>query len=169
MYEVEPRLVTAIFRGAGLSSLTARLSRYNLVVTMVLKVAGHLRVGLILNHQDTPKKCKLPVFFKNDMKENSIRLPHLPPILKNAEIIDYEHKIKCNRKLESKNIPDRSRVYCGVTEIRTRDTLLAYTRFPGVPLQPLEHHSNLFLALSSVGGEAMECLPPFEGLLRLQS
>ena len=31
---------------------------------------------------------------------------------------------------------------CGVTEIRTRDTLLAYTRFPGVPLQPLEHHSK---------------------------
>ena len=30
----------------------------------------------------------------------------------------------------------------GVTEIRTRDTLLTYTRFPGVPLQPLEHHSN---------------------------
>ncbi len=33
--------------------------------------------------------------------------------------------------------------FSGVTEIRTRDTLLAYTRFPGVPLQPLEHHSNL--------------------------
>ncbi len=32
-------------------------------------------------------------------------------------------------------------VSCGVSEIRTRDTLLAYTRFPGVPLQPLEHHS----------------------------
>ena len=31
--------------------------------------------------------------------------------------------------------------FCGVTEIRTRDTLLGYTRFPGVPLQPLEHHS----------------------------
>ena len=31
--------------------------------------------------------------------------------------------------------------FSGVTEIRTRDTLLAYTRFPGVPLQPLEHHS----------------------------
>ena len=31
--------------------------------------------------------------------------------------------------------------YRGVTEIRTRDTLLTYTRFPGVPLQPLEHHS----------------------------
>ena len=29
----------------------------------------------------------------------------------------------------------------GVSEIRTRDTLLAYTRFPGVPLQPLEHLS----------------------------
>ena len=34
----------------------------------------------------------------------------------------------------------------GVSEIRTRDTLLAYTRFPGVPLQPLEHHSS-FLRL----------------------
>ena len=33
----------------------------------------------------------------------------------------------------------------GVTEIRTRDTLLAYTRFPGVPLQPLEHHSFFVL------------------------
>ena len=30
---------------------------------------------------------------------------------------------------------------CGVRGIRTPDTLLAYTRFPGVPLQPLEHHS----------------------------
>ena len=29
----------------------------------------------------------------------------------------------------------------GENEIRTRDTLLAYTRFPGVPLQPLEHLS----------------------------
>ena len=29
----------------------------------------------------------------------------------------------------------------GVRGIRTPDTLLAYTRFPGVPLQPLEHHS----------------------------
>ena len=30
---------------------------------------------------------------------------------------------------------------CGETEIRTPDTLLAYTRFPGVPLKPLEHLS----------------------------
>ena len=32
---------------------------------------------------------------------------------------------------------------CGETEIRTRDTLLEYTRFPGVPLKPLEHLSKL--------------------------
>ncbi len=32
----------------------------------------------------------------------------------------------------------------GENEIRTRDTLLAYTRFPGVPLQPLEHLSLFF-------------------------
>ena len=31
--------------------------------------------------------------------------------------------------------------FCGESEIRTRDTLLGYTRFPGVPLQPLEHLS----------------------------
>ena len=35
-------------------------------------------------------------------------------------------------------------VFSGATEIRTRDTLLAYTRFPGVPLQPLEHRSNVW-------------------------
>jgi hypothetical protein len=32
-------------------------------------------------------------------------------------------------------------VFCGERGIRTLDTLLAYTRFPGVPLQPLEHLS----------------------------
>ena len=36
---------------------------------------------------------------------------------------------------------DIERVPCGVRGIRTPDTLLGYTRFPGVPLQPLEHHS----------------------------
>ncbi len=37
--------------------------------------------------------------------------------------------------------------FCGKTGIRTRDTLLTYTRFPGVPLQPLEHLSltNIFI------------------------
>ena len=29
----------------------------------------------------------------------------------------------------------------GVRGIRTPETLLTFTRFPGVPLQPLEHHS----------------------------
>ncbi len=33
---------------------------------------------------------------------------------------------------------------CGEGGIRTRDTLLRYTRFPGVPLQPLEHLSFAF-------------------------
>ena len=33
-------------------------------------------------------------------------------------------------------------IFCGENEIRTRETLLAFTRFPGVPLQPLEHLSN---------------------------
>ena len=36
---------------------------------------------------------------------------------------------------------------CGKDGIRTRDTLLTYTRFPGVPLQPLEHLSLLLINL----------------------
>ena len=38
---------------------------------------------------------------------------------------------------------------CGETGIRTRDTLLTYTRFPGVPLQPLEHLSLLLSGCKS--------------------
>lgn len=36
-------------------------------------------------------------------------------------------------------------ITCGETGIRTPDTLLTYTRFPGVPLQPLEHLSFCFV------------------------
>ena len=36
---------------------------------------------------------------------------------------------------------------CGETGIRTRDTLLGYTRFPGVPLKPLEHLSGMGLQM----------------------
>ena len=35
----------------------------------------------------------------------------------------------------------------GVREIRTPEPLLTVTRFPGVPLQPLEHHSKMFVLL----------------------
>ena len=53
----------------------------------------------------------------------------------------YEHLALLERKRALTIILIISASLCGVTEIRTRDTLLAYTRFPGVPLQPLEHHS----------------------------
>ena len=47
------------------------------------------------------------------------------------------------RKINEKRPAEKLRgVGCGETEIRTRDTLLAYTRFPGVPLKPLEHLSK---------------------------
>ncbi len=37
-------------------------------------------------------------------------------------------------------------MFCGETGIRTPETLLEFTRFPGVPLQPLEHLSlRIFL------------------------
>ena len=36
---------------------------------------------------------------------------------------------------------------CGETGIRTPETLLEFTRFPGVPLQPLEHLSSRSCAL----------------------
>ena len=45
-----------------------------------------------------------------------------------------------NFKMPLADIAGKGR-WCGVRGIRTPDTLLTYTRFPGVPLQPLEHHS----------------------------
>ena len=42
---------------------------------------------------------------------------------------------------------------CGKTGIRTPETLLRFTRFPGVPLQPLEH-------LSFVGSGSPICFRP---------
>ena len=38
------------------------------------------------------------------------------------------------------------KVFCGERGIRTPETLLEFTRFPGVPLQPLEHLSSSQLA-----------------------
>ena len=35
---------------------------------------------------------------------------------------------------------------CGETGIRTPETLLEFTRFPGVPLQPLEHLSFAYFS-----------------------
>ena len=40
-------------------------------------------------------------------------------------------------------------LYCGESGIRTRETLLAFTHFPGVPLQPLEHLSLVLSLLES--------------------
>lgn len=42
-------------------------------------------------------------------------------------------------------------VFSGATEIRTREPVVPVTRFPGVPLQPLEHRSNF-------GGLMLLCL-----------
>ena len=41
--------------------------------------------------------------------------------------------------------PARSKILCGETGIRTPETLLKFTRFPGVPLKPLEHLSLALL------------------------
>ena len=45
---------------------------------------------------------------------------------------------KCVRNLHNSLIIS---VYCGENRIRTCEPLLTVTRFPGVPLQPLEHLS----------------------------
>ena len=41
-------------------------------------------------------------------------------------------------------------LFCGKKGIRTPDTLLTYTRFPGVPLQPLEHLSKGFTTWGTI-------------------
>gem|GEM_PF-6532630 len=38
--------------------------------------------------------------------------------------------------------PAQKQAFCGENGIRTRETLWRFTRFPGVPLQPLEHLSK---------------------------
>ena len=53
-----------------------------------------------------------------------------------------------NKEISLENHQISKAYLSGVSEIRTRDTLLAYTRFPGVPLQPLEHHSKVDIAVS---------------------
>ena len=47
-------------------------------------------------------------------------------------------KFHCSSELGRSNLV---KILCGETGIRTPETLLAFTRFPGVPLQPLEHLS----------------------------
>ena len=56
----------------------------------------------------------------------------------------YEHLALLERERALTIVLIISASLCGVRGIRTPDTLLAYTRFPGVPLQPLEHRSFPF-------------------------
>ncbi len=60
-------------------------------------------------------------------------LIHLHPL-------DNAHAEHTTQKKPCKSF-DLQGFYCGERGIRTPDTLLTYTRFPGVPLQPLEHLS----------------------------
>ena len=68
------------------------------------------------------------VFFLNGSKR--------PFIIKNADNRRFVHS-------------DYQRFTGGVRGIRTPETLLTSTRFPGVPLQPLEHHSICACALGN--------------------
>ena len=52
------------------------------------------------------------------------------------------------RPLSSKLGFCRIEKLCGERGIRTPETLLEFTRFPGVPLQPLEHLSFVGMRLS---------------------
>ena len=52
-----------------------------------------------------------------------------------VQIFDYTLLTQVN--LDSQTLSN----LCGETGIRTPETLLEFTRFPGVPLQPLEHLS----------------------------
>ena len=53
-------------------------------------------------------------------------------------ILGFKRKEKCRNEL---TISKLRHYYSGERGIRTPDTLLTYTRFPGVPLKPLEHLS----------------------------
>ena len=72
---------------------------------------------------------------------DSVYFSGVTEILASQALRDYELSSFSSRS----SLKGLRLFFCGVTEIRTRDTLLGYTRFPGVPLQPLEHHSILTL------------------------
>lgn len=56
------------------------------------------------------------------------------------------YDLKC--KIRTNNLQSIDNQYsCGEIGIRTRDTILSYTRFPGVPLKPLEHLSRMGLQI----------------------
>ena len=62
----------------------------------------------------------------------------------------------------SKLTPGSEQNLCGETGIRTPETLLEFTRFPGVPLQPLEHLSfrvrQITLSDVAMQHKARDCL-----------
>ena len=62
------------------------------------------------------------------------------PLIIDRFIFHRRNKLpfRLQKKAAAKNL---QRPFSGGRGIRTPDTLLTYTRFPGVPLQPLEHHS----------------------------
>ncbi len=59
---------------------------------------------------------------------------------KNSKKIHQTLIFGCKKGYKSRNYLIYS-LCCGETGIRTLETLLTFTHFPGVPLQPLEHLS----------------------------
>ena len=67
---------------------------------------------------------------------------HQPKMAIISHLARLRRALQKERKIALKHrLGATFRFFCGESEIRTRDTLLGYTRFPGVPLQPLEHLS----------------------------
>ena len=70
----------------------------------------------------------------------------IPQIVTLIPLFFYAYFAMCQKKKTCKVLIYRdflcfAILSSGETGIRTPDTLLGYTRFPGVPLQPLEHLS----------------------------
>ena len=94
-------------------------------------------------HGKLAKTCELfASILENRWKKRHLDMPsHVPKMLKRSLFFVLSSTKKdsffaCNQLINNQLAK------CGETEIRTRDTLLEYTRFPGVPLKPLEHLSK---------------------------
>ena len=72
---------------------------------------------------------------------NYLKLTALRP-LGFSRTSPYRSKLLTALHEKSPALRAELQIVCGEREIRTPDTLLGYTRFPGVPLKPLEHLSN---------------------------
>ena len=88
-------------------------------------------------------RVPFPFLLAGGALANNLKLMALRP-LGFLRISPFRSKLLTALHEKSPALCAELQIVCGERGIRTPDTLLEYTRFPGVPLKPLEHLSGEF-------------------------